>query len=108
MKKLLSSLAIVVLFASAATTAHALSYTGTKYGSYIYTSGTLVSLKDNKDDGQFPSVNYKYDGGTKQAGFSNKSGYNTVVVKTAPSAVTGIQPCVSRTLLPASCGGWIY
>ena len=65
-------------------------------------------MKDNKADGQFPSVNCKCNVGVNQGGFSDNSGYNTTVTKAAPSTITAIQPCVSRTLLPSDCGSWSY
>ncbi len=98
----------VVIGAGTAGSASALTYSGSRYGSYINTSGPYLSLTDNKADGQFPIANYLYDGGVSQGGIANKSGYNTTVYTTAPSAITAIQPCVSRTALPADCGGWIY
>ncbi len=108
MKKMLTVFALVSVLAASAVSAQALSYTGTKYGSYIVTKGAALSIKDNKADGKFPAVNYKYSGGTKQGGVANKVGYNTTVSITAPSTITAIQPCISRTALPMSCGGWIY
>ncbi|ACV08416.1 hypothetical protein [Jonesia denitrificans] len=108
MKKSLATIAIVALLATGATSAQALSYTGTKYGSSIFTSGSYLSIKDNKNDGQFPSVNYKYAGGTKQGGIANKNGYGVTLSFNAPSSITAIQPCISRTALPMSCGSWIY
>lgn len=106
--KISIGLLTLVIAAGTVGSASALTYDGTKYGSYITTSGASLSLKDNKADGQFPSVNYKYNGGVNQDGVSNKSGYNTTVTKTAPSTITAIQPCVSRTALPSDCGNWIY
>ena len=98
----------LVIGAGTAGSASALAYDGTKYGSHIITWGPYLSLTDNKADSQFPIANYLYDGGVRQGGIANKSGYNTTVYMTAPSAITAIQPCVSPTGLPATCGGWIY
>ncbi len=88
--------------------ASALSYSGSTYGSTISTEGAAISLTDDQPDGQFPAVNYKYAGGTKEAGFANKNGYGSTVSKSAPSVITAIQPCISRTALPALCGNWIW
>lgn len=104
-----AGLAAIVMVMGVASTASALTYSGTKYGQYTYTSGSFISIKDNAGDGKFPAVNYKYDGGTKQAGLANKSGYGTTVTKYAPSKITAIQPCLSRSgPLPMDCGGWIF
>ncbi|MFP7696726.1 hypothetical protein [Trueperella sp. LYQ143] len=100
--------ASIIFLLSTITTAYGLSYTGTKYGSEIHTNGSFISLKDNQDDNQFPSVNYSFDQARQSSGFSNKSGYNTTVTMNAPAEVNGIQPCVSRYyILPSNCGGWI-
>lgn len=106
-ERIAGALLALALTVTAGSAAQGLSYTGTKYGSEITTSGGTVYLKDNQNDGQFPSVNYSFDKARQKSGFSNKSGYNTTVAKTESSAITGIQPCVSRTLLPSSCGGWL-
>lgn len=108
-KPLTVGLAVIIMVMGVASTASALSYKGTKYGQYTYTSGSFISIKDNAGDGRFPAVRYKYDGGTKEAGLANKSGYGTTVTKYAPSKITAIRPCLSRTApLPMVCGAWIF
>ncbi|WP_216402517.1 hypothetical protein [Arcanobacterium phocae] len=110
MKRSISTgLATIVMVMGAALTASALSYTGSRYGQYTNTSGSFISIKDNAGEGKFPAVNYKYDGGTNQDGLANKSGYGTTVTKYAPSKITAIQPCLSRSApFPMGCGDWIY
>lgn len=106
-QKVIGTILSLLLLGSTFSAAQALVYDGTKYGSYITTSGNKISLTDNQDDGQFPSVNYTFDKRKQKGGFNNKLGYNVTVTKRATSTVVGIQPCVSRTLLPSNCGGWI-
>lgn len=78
-RSLTAGLATIVAVMGVASTASALTYSGTKYGQYTYTSGSFISIKDNAGDGKFPAVN------------------------------TAIQPCISRPApLPMDCGGWIY
>ncbi|MDY5403808.1 MAG: hypothetical protein SPG34_05670 [Trueperella sp.] len=102
-------MAAIVKVMGVASTASALSYTGSKYGQYTYTSGSFISIKDNGGDGKLSAVNYKYDGGTRQAGLANKNGYGATVTKYAPSTITAIQPCISRPApMPMDCGGWFF
>ena len=106
-RSLNAGLAAIVAVMGVASTASALSYTGSKYGQYAYTSGSFVSIKDN--DGKLSAVNYKYDGGTRQAGLANKNGYGSTVSKYAPSTITAIQPCISRPApMSMDCGGWFF
>lgn len=108
-RSLTAGLAAIVMMMGATSAASALSYNGSKFGQYTYTSGSFISIKDNAADGRFPAVNYKYDGGTKQAGLANKHGYGATVTKHAPSRITAIQPCLSRPApQPMDCGGWIF
>lgn len=108
-QRLTGALVSIMLLMGAASTASALSYSGSKYGQYTYTSGSYISITDNAADDRFPAVNYKYAGGTKQAGLANQHGYRSTVTKYAPSKITAIQPCLSRPApLPMDCGGWIY
>ena len=101
-------LAAGLLAVGMGTTASALYYKGSQYGSTIHTSGTIISLTDSYGDNKFPAVNYKYAGGTKQGGFS-KNGYGTTVTAYASSTITAIQPCISRPApLPLNCSNWIY
>lgn len=108
MRKIFSVLASAALVMGIASTASALTYSGSKYGQYTWTSGNFISLTDNAGDDRFPSTNYKYNGGTSQGGLANKSGYNTTVTRYAPSTITAIQPCLSRWAQPMECGGWIF
>ena len=108
-RSLTAGLAAIALLMGVTSTASAIVYNGTKYGQYTYTADSYISIRDNAPDNKFPAVNYKYDGGTKQAGLSNKHGYGATVSKEAPSKITAIQPCISRSgLLPMNCGGWMY
>ncbi len=102
----LTAIAFLMVAGSAAS---AISYSGSKYGQYTYTSGTFISIKDNAADGRFPVVRYKYAGGTQEAAIANKHGYGATVTKNAPSKITAIRPCISRPApQPVECGGWIY
>ncbi len=107
-RKFVSVVAVSALLLSSGSAAVGLSYAGTKYGGEIHAYGKTISLRDNQNDHQFPSVNYTFDKRRQKGGFSNKSGYETTVYKTVSHNVEGIQPCVSRPgPLPSRCGGWI-
>lgn len=62
-RSLVAGLATIGVLMGGASTASALSYSGSEYGQHTYTSGSFISIKDAYGDGRFPAVNYKYDGG---------------------------------------------
>lgn len=95
------------MVATIAAPAFAGSWTVNAKGGQTVVSGSTISLKDTGDEGRFVGVNYRYDNGQTQTGFSNKNGYGYTVSKTAPSTITNSQNCISRGFpLPMDCGAW--
>ncbi|MGV9189188.1 hypothetical protein ACTOVN_06070 [Arcanobacterium canis] len=74
---------------------------------WLTSNNSVIHLKDSEPDGQFPAVNYLYDGGLAQDGLANKSGYGTTVERNVGDRITALQPCISQTFpWPAKCGKW--